>query len=334
MMNHGRCRTLGSLSRRRFVQLAGASGLGLLAGSRHPTLASDATGSSRVAEGTWGHIDRLEPGVWAVVSTPLAHDDWMTLCNGGIVAGKERVLAIESFARPEGARIVAEKARELTGRWPTDVLVTHYHGDHANGLEGFSTESFTPAIWMTQTTRDLVLEADGQREDAPDALRSELLAGANLIDLDGALSMDLGGVSVMLHPRRGHTASDVSVELDDPGVVFCGDLVWNQIFPNFRDTLPTALSQSVSSLRRESETTYVPGHGPLASGADVARFVDLIDLIEAAARRGIEDGQSVAQAAVEFRLPRAFEDWHLFRDNYFEVAIGSWYKELGIDPAG
>jgi glyoxylase-like metal-dependent hydrolase (beta-lactamase superfamily II) len=333
-MIHDRSRLPGSLSRRRFVQLAGVSGLGLFAGARHPALASDELASTRVAEGTWGHIDRLEPGVWAVVSTPLAHDDWMTLCNGGIVAGKERILVVESFARPEGARLVAETARELTGRWPTDVLVTHYHGDHANGLEGFAAEGSTPTIWMTQTTRDLVLEADGRREDSPDALRGELLAGASLIGPDGALSMDLGGVSVKLHPRRGHTASDISVELDEQGVIFGGDLIWNKIFPNFRDTLPTALSESVGSLRREAETAYVPGHGPLASGTDVTRFVDLIDLVEAAARRAIEGGKSAAQAAAEYRLPQPLEDWHLFRDNYFEVAIGSWYKELGIDPAG
>ena len=333
MMIHDRSRTLGSLSRRRFVRLAGASGLGLLAGTRHPALASEAIESSRVAEGPWGHIDQLGPGVWAVISTPLAHDNWMTLCNGGIVAGKERVLVVESFARPEGARLVAEKARELTGHWPTDVLVTHYHGDHANGLEGFAAEGSTPTIWMTQVTRDLVLEADGRRDDSPGAMRRDLLAGANLIDPDKALPMDLGDVTVELHPRRGHTASDVSVALDEQGVVFCGDLVWNQIFPNFRDTLPTALSESVGSLRRESETDYVPGHGPLASGADVAGFVDLIDLVEAAARRGIEEGKSAAQAAAEFRLPQALQDWHLFRDNYFEVAIGSWYRELGIDPA-
>ena len=333
-MMRDRNTTLGTFSRRRFAQLAGASGLGLLIGGDRLALASDAVESSRVAEETWGHIDRLGKGVWAVVSTPLADDDWTTLCNGGIVAGEDRVLVIESFARPEGARLVAEQARELAGRWPTDVLLTHYHGDHANGLEGFVAEGASPAIWMTETTRNLVVEADGRRDDSPDPRRGELLAAANLIGPDDVLHLDLGGLAVKLHPRRGHTASDVSVELDEPSVVFCGDLLWNEIFPNFRDTLPTALSESVGFLRRAAKTVYVPGHGPLASEADVARFADLLELVEVGARRAIEEGKSVAQAAAELRLPQPLANWHLFRDNYFEVAIGSWYKELGVDPAG
>jgi glyoxylase-like metal-dependent hydrolase (beta-lactamase superfamily II) len=323
-----------ALSRRRFIQLASASGLGLFTGATRLQAASHKGESSIVADGTWGRIERLGEGTWAVVSTPLDHDDWTTLCNGGIVAGEDRVLVIESFAGPAGAGLVAEQARELTGRWPTDVLITHYHGDHANGLEGFATEDFRPGIWMTATTRKLILEADEKREDSADPLRGELLDAANLIEPEAILQLDLGGTAVKIHPRRGHTASDVTVELEEPGVVFCGDLIWNLIFPNFRDTLPTALAESVRSLHREAETAYVPGHGPLASDADVTRFADLIDVVEVAARRSIDKGISATQAAAEFRLPQPLGDWHLFRDNYFEVAIGSWYRELGIDPTG
>lgn len=323
-----------ALSRRRFMQLASASSLGLFSGAIGLQAASRQGESSMVSEDLWGHIERLGDGIWAVVSTPLAHDDWTTLCNGGIVAGRDRVLVIESFAGPAGARIVAQQARVLSGRWPTDVLVTHYHGDHANGLEGFATEESRPAIWMTATTRRLILEADEKREDSADPLRGELLETANLIDPEEVLQLDLGGTAVKIHPRRGHTASDVTVELEEPRIVFCGDLIWNRMFPNFRDTLPSALAKSVRALRRQSATTYVPGHGPLATDTDVARFTDLIDSVEAAARVGIEKGIPAAVAAAGFHLPQAVEDWHLFRESYFEVAIGAWYKELGIGPEG
>ncbi|MGB5390879.1 MAG: MBL fold metallo-hydrolase [Thermoanaerobaculia bacterium] len=324
----------GSLSRRQFMHLASASGLGLFAGATRLQSASRQSQSSRVAAGPWGQIEKLGEGIWSVVSTPLAHDDWTTLCNGGIVAGSEQVLVIESFAGPAGARLVAQQARELSGRWPTDVLVTHSHGDHANGLEGFVTGDSRPEIWMTATTRKLILEADGRRDESPDPVRKEMLEGARLIAPEGVLQLNLGGLDLKIQPRRGHTASDVTVELEGPGIVFCGDLIWNQMFPNFRDTLPSVLSKSVRSLRREAATTYVPGHGPLATGAEVDRFTELIDSVEATARRAIESGTPAAEAAAEFRLPEALEDWHLFRESYFEVAIGSWFKELGLDPAG
>ena len=323
-----------TVSRRRFMALSGAAGLGLLRGSDRRSAASPAQERATTASGTWGRIEEIGKGVWSVISTPLADNDWTTLCNGGIVAGKERILVIESFARPAGARLVAEHVRELTGRWPTDVLITHYHGDHANGLEGFDDGGERPVVWMTATTRKLIQDADAQRDKPSDPRRETMIGSARLIDPDRALLLDLGGLALEIRPRRGHTASDVTVEIQEQGVIFCGDLVWNQLFPNFRDTLPSALSESVRSLQRQAVSTYVPGHGPLATAVEVARFTALIDAVEAAASEAIDKGIPASEAAAGWRLPEPLGDWHLFRDNYFEVAIGSWYKEMGVDPTG
>jgi glyoxylase-like metal-dependent hydrolase (beta-lactamase superfamily II) len=321
-----------ALSRRQLLRLSGAAALGVLVGARRPAGIPQKAASSTVAAAPWGRIEQLAEGIWAVVSTPLERDDWTTLCNGGIVSGRHRVLVIESFAQAAGARAVAEQARELSGRQPTDVLITHYHGDHANGLEGFAAEDSRPVVWMTATTQKLIQEADSQRDGASDPRRLEMLQSARLLDPANTLVQDLGGREVVFYPRRGHTASDVTLEVAEPSIVFCGDLVWNQVFPNYRDTLPSALSESVRSLHRETATTYVPGHGSLAANDDLAEFESLIDAVEAAARRAIERGVPVAEAAAGFLLPESLRDWHRFRENYFEVAIGSWYKELGIGP--
>jgi glyoxylase-like metal-dependent hydrolase (beta-lactamase superfamily II) len=71
-------------------------------------------------------------------------------------------------------------------------------------------------------------------------------------------------------PRGGHTDSDVSLELDDPQVVFCGDLVWNGMFPNYMDALPSRLSQEARLLRALEAEVWIPGHGDLADAASVS----------------------------------------------------------------
>ncbi len=286
-----------------------------------------ATGPVVVAEESWGRIVELADGIWAVVSTPLASDDWTTGSNGGLVAGSDRVLAIESFVRPEGARWLAEHARKLTGRRPTDVVVTHFHGDHANGLEGYADET-SPRIWMTRTTRDLIREADTGREQPPSTARTALLEGASLIDEARGAELDLGGRAVGLVPRRGHTLSDTSIEIDEPSVVFCGDLVWNGLFPNYRDTEASAFSDAIRALRRRRSTTYVPGHGALASGSDVDNLLALIESVGIAARQAHARGIPYAAAAARFHLPDATADWQLFNPKYFEVAFKAWYREL------
>lgn len=281
---------------------------------------------SVVAQEPWGRLEELSEGVWALVSTPL--QDRTTLCNGGIVAGREGVVLVESFATDEGAAWMAQQARRLTGRWPTHAVVTHFHGDHSGGIVG-ALEEGDPSLRLTVTTRELVAAADARREGGAPPARVEALRGAAILDGTSATELDLGGRRVRVAPRSGHTPSDVSVELDEPSVVFCGDLVWNEMFPNYVDAIPTALSASVRALRRERDTIYVPGHGPLADPAALERYIHVIDHVEHAARDALSRGISAATAAETFRLPESVGEWYLFNPQYFERALAAWERELG-----
>ncbi|MBE0591032.1 MAG: MBL fold metallo-hydrolase, partial [Gemmatimonadales bacterium] len=282
-----------------------------------------------VREEPWGRLEALGDGIWALISTPL-DGDRTTLCNGGIVAGLDGVLLIEGFATSAGAQWMAAEARRLTGRAPTHVVLTHFHGDHTGGIGGYADGG--AVMRVTAVTRGLVLQEDARRSAADGAVRAGLLAEAELMDPAGETLIDLGGRAVRMIPREGHTPSDVTVEVDDPSVVFCGDLVWNRMFPNYRDAIPSRLGRDVRALVRTRETRYVPGHGPLADAGDLQRYVDLIDDVEVHARRAIERGRPVAAAAAEYRVPEALGEWIMFSPRYYEVAFGAWERELKQGP--
>jgi len=53
---------------------------------------------------------------------------------------------------------------------------------------------------------------------------NEILNLATPLDTIRPTEVDLGDRSLIIVPRRGHTASDVTIEISDPSVVFCGDL--------------------------------------------------------------------------------------------------------------
>lgn len=272
-----------------------------------------------VAREPWGRLERVADRIWALVSTPL-DGDRTTLCNGGIVAGRAGVLVVEAFGSDAGARWMAEQARALTGMAPTHVVVTHYHGDHTGGLRG-SAETADVTILATPVTRDLVRE----RAQSPP---TEILDVARPLDERRPTEIDLGGRSVVVVPRRGHTASDVSLEIPDLRVVFCGDLVWNGMFPNYVDALPSRLSRDVRLLRALRADTYVSGHGPLADTAALDVYIALLDDVEAAARRALDAGKTAEEAGAAYAVPAALGSWTLFNDQYFSRAIGSWMREL------
>ena len=317
-----------AISRRDFLAQSGSCAAHLaLVGALMPRAARLAWARSSygavVAREPFGSLEKIADGVWALISNPLSGDR-TTISNGGIIAGRNAVLAIEGFNQPQGAVWLAGKAKELTGKWPTHVALTHYHADHANGVAGYLTETDHPVVRSTGRTRDLVIE----RNKPDDAPRVAAVRGATLLSATDATVLDLGGRAVRVIPRLGHTDSDVSLELDDPSIVFCGDLFWNAMFPNFVDAIPTKLAASVHALRRSKDTLYVPGHGALGRAAEYDRHAAMLEEVERAARKAHAAGTTPADAGAAFALPPSLGEWQLFSKTFFQRAFEAWYKEL------
>jgi glyoxylase-like metal-dependent hydrolase (beta-lactamase superfamily II) len=133
---------------------------------------------------------------------------------------------------------------------------------------------------------------------------------------------------VRIDPREGHTPSDLTIEVLDPRIVWCGDLVWNGLFPNFVDATPSRQTAHVRRLLAEPATLWVPGHGSAARAPELRAFITLLESIEVGARAAIDRGVSPAEGAREWRPPAALGEWVRFSDDYYEVAFRAWEKEL------
>lgn len=318
-------------SRRHFVGVLGGCAAHLaLAGPGASRLFAATTPSRTVQEVPWGRLEEVAEGIWALVSTPL--QDRTTLCNGGIIRGEAGVLLVEAFGSPAGATWMAEQARALTGRWPDQVVVTHYHGDHTAGLPGVADPAHAPPrVRATPTTRALTRGTAQQGED------QALLAALDRITVlpsGQPTRIDLGGRVVELIPREGHTASDVSVEVADPSVVFCGDLVWNRFFPNYVDAVPSLLTPAVRALRRDRTTIYVPGHGPVADREALDLYLALLDAVEEQAREAHHAGRTAEEAAAGFTLPEPLSGWFRFSEQYPRRALEAWLRDLAAGDQG
>ena len=275
----------------------------------------------------FARLDAIGPDTWAVISTPLGGDR-TTFGNGGIIAGRAGVIAVEGFYRPAGATWLAERARELTGRWPTHVVLTHYHLDHTGGVQGYAREGAPPPLFRsTDTTRTLTL-GGGAVAPAKDAALERTFADVVLVDASRTSRIDLGNRVVELVPMRGHTASDLALVDEDAGITFTGDLLWNGMFPNFVDAVPSSLIASMTQLAKRSGHAFVPGHGGMAERVSVTRYLDLLTDLGAHAGRERAAGHTAVEAAASYRQPASLGEWMASKTG-LERAMTAWWREPG-----
>jgi glyoxylase-like metal-dependent hydrolase (beta-lactamase superfamily II) len=320
-------------SRRTFLRIAAGCTAHVFLNSacapRRSRLAWTAPHDPIVTTTPFARLEAIGADAWALISTPLGGDR-TTFANGGIIAGRSGVVVVEGFYKTAGAEWLAQQARALTGRWPTHVVLTHYHVDHASGVTGFANGGAMPRVHATAPTRTQALSG-GPVAPPKDAAFEKVLADIVVVPTSGTSKVDLGNRVLVLEPLTGHTSSDLAVHDDDAALHWSGDLVWYKMFPNFVDATPTKLAASVRALAKRLDAKgarLVPGHGARIDADGMRTYIGLLESLEAAARAGHAAGKPAADVAAAYTVPASLGDWMAAKPSV-ERAMTAWYKELG-----
>jgi glyoxylase-like metal-dependent hydrolase (beta-lactamase superfamily II) len=225
--------------------------------------------------------------------------------NVGAVVAPDGVLVVDTRASHLQGRELLEDLRRLTPLTVRWVINTHFHWDHCWGNAVFQEAE----IWGHDCCRlDLIENGESRRAEvltrAPAEMLDELRA-VEIVPPDRVLfesdSIDLDGRAVnMRYLGRGHTNSDIIVDVPDASVVFAGDLIEEGSPPVFRDAYPLEWPSAVRAMLKGAARVVVPGHGDvvdrsfitsqlreLEAVADLVRKCDAGELtLEAAAAQG------------------------------------------------
>jgi glyoxylase-like metal-dependent hydrolase (beta-lactamase superfamily II) len=284
-------------------------------------------------------------GAWAIIST---WGETFTLCNGGIIAGKNAVIIVDGFHTMGGAQWAARMAKHLTGRDPSHVVVTHYHFDHVDGLGGYLALPEAPIVISTPTTRQLMakrgvagggnLFGPAPASTIPGLSRSIarcVLPDTVIDDTSKPLPIDLGGRQLLLRERAGHTSSDLNVEIvsggkDGQKIIYTGDMVFNNIFPVYLDALPKLLRKNVAEVISEDngKSIIVPGHGQMTTGAQLAPFLAVIDFLNEAGAKARAAGTPAKDAAAALVLPESLKAYAPQNALFPQLAFEAIYREI------
>src|ERR1700730_7706435 len=101
-----------------------------------------------------------------------------------------------------------------------------------------------------------------------------------------------------------HCDGDIVVHLEKRRVAFLGDLLFHGRFPWLGDCDLDGLISALGRVLALDIAVVVPGHGPPATLADVARFRDMLAELRAAVDRAVKTGASEEAAVAEVALPQ------------------------------
>ena len=298
--------------------------LALVAASATAPAAADyALTPRQVAADTWVVVGKTED---------FSRDNGGDIVNTAFVATGDGVVVIDSGPTKRYGEALREAIGRVTREPIREVWNTHHHPDHVFGNQAFADR---PIGALASTRAGLAAEGEAflanvYRMTGDAARGTELVLPADTLQ-PGERS--IGRHRFRLMQLAGHTAGDLAVLDLSTGVLFAGDLVFNQRAPTTPHADPKAWLQSLDTLAALPFTTLVPGHGEPTRGETLRRPIEqtrhwlswLSALLREAAAQGLDPAEVAARP-----LPAEFADLPLARQELIR-SLAHLFRQAEMD---
>jgi cyclase len=308
------------------------------------------------------HFDLIEvaAGAYAAIGT----EGGGAYSNAGIVDLGDQTLIFDTFQTVRAAQDLRAAAEQLTGRRATAVIISHAHGDHWMGNQVFADHA--PIIATEEIRGQMSALAENIKQLQEDPSEMETMVQQNEVQLQTETDEDRRASLMALNTRwrhtlemlptlefrlpeqtfdgklvfhgtlrtaelltmgKGHTSSDCYLVLPEERVAFLGDLAFFQCQPYMGDCDPEAWKAQLEDMERSDVETFVPGHGPVGTKADIALEREYIKALEDVVSRIVARGGTV-EDALQQPLPDPFGAWISAGRDLFETNVRSSYRRL------
>jgi len=217
-----------------------------------------------------------------IKTTDLGNNTYMLQGEGGnitIAVGSDAVFMVDSEFAPLHDKIKA--AIEKISKLPVKYLVdTHFHGDHTGGNALFHKDGAVVVAQINVRTRLAAGTTNGLTgaktppADA-DALPTKTYTDRLTLQIKGRHAFLLG------HPKNAHTDGDTYVLFPDANVLSTGDIFVTGRYPNSDFANGGNIKGMIAGAEiylklANDKTKIVPGHGSLASKADLEAYITML----------------------------------------------------------
>ncbi|HEX4595931.1 MAG TPA: MBL fold metallo-hydrolase [Bryobacteraceae bacterium] len=253
-------------------------------------------------------VTQVSEHVYAIVGWP----------NVGIVVGNRATLVIDTGMGARNGAIVAREAEKLAKTPNLYLTTTHFHPEHAMGVQSFPART----ILIRPTVQQEEMDKHGAEFIQLFRNRSsgfkEVLTDVKLrppdILFDRELKLDLGGVTArLMWFGPGHTAGDELIFIEPDSVLLPGDIVENKLVPTMpnADASPKGWLNTLDKIEPLKPRFIVPDHGTLGDGSLIAKERAFLLELQGRAlelkRQGVPVEDAGKQMVNEFKAK--YPDW-------------------------
>ena len=229
--------------------------------------------------------------------------------NIGLSTGDDGAFVIDDQFAPLSKKIM-KAIKKTTDDDVAFVLNTHFHGDHTGGNEAFGKAG--AHIVAHDNVRKRLKEGSNRGGRTTPPAPDDALP---VITFAKSMTFHWNDRTIHIwHPGHAHTDGDAIVFFKDLNVVHMGDVFFNGGYPfidvNGGGDLAGYIATHEKVLTKiDDETKIMPGHGALASKADLQKTVDMLKdataLVQAQIDAGLDEDATVAADP----LAKYNDDW-------------------------
>lgn len=272
------------VTRKEFLKLSGAAAVA----SWLPTVPASqaaALNISEVAPGLFVH-----KGHHALVSPENGGD----ISNLSIIVGKDAVAVVDTGGSATVGRGLREAIKAITDKPIRYVINTHMHPDHVFGNAVFEADKPT-FVAHHKMARGLSARAENYLKSNTRMIGEAAFAGSTIVmpaeHVKDRTDLDLGDRVITLVARpTAHTDNDLTVFDQATGTLILGDLLFSEHIPTLDGSIAGWI-KLIDTMRGESASRVIPGHGPASMA-----WPDAIEPLDRYLRRIADDVRSMIKA--------------------------------------